>query len=172
MKYTGFMIATLVCTSVCFSAAVKAAPASDSQAIRGILDQACVDMVNGRIDGTTWYFQPDIIVYDLVPPLISNAETVKKGNRKWHAMIDGPFSCKYEDIEVRMLGAKHAFSGSIIYIHAKLKAGGTLAIRMRSTDIWEKTKDGWRAIHEHTSVPMDPVTGKGLFTLPLSTPKD
>ena len=172
MKSAAVMMSTLACAGIFLSTSAMAAPATDAQAIKGILDQACVDMVNKKIDGTTWYFQPDIIVYDLVPPLISNAETVKEGNRRLHSMIDGPFSCKYEDIQIRMLGPKHAFSGSIIYIHAKLKAGGTLAIRMRSTDIWEKTKDGWRAIHEHTSVPMDPVTGKGLFTLPLSTPKD
>jgi hypothetical protein len=63
-------------------------------------------MLNEKVGGTTWYLQFPIIVYDLVPPLISNAEAVKEDNRQWHAMIDGLFGCKYEDIEVRMLGAK------------------------------------------------------------------
>ena len=171
MKYLLFSIATLLCTGVSSSKPTTSAPLADVEAIKDILNTACVDMVNGKIDGTTWYFQPDIIVYDIVPPLISNAETVKEGNRHWHSVIEGPFSCKYEDIQVRMLGAKHAFTGSIIYVHAKLKAGGTFALRMRSTDIWQKTKNGWRAIHEHTSVPFDPATEKGLFTLPLVPPK-
>ena len=125
-------------------------------------------MVNQNIDGTTWYFEPDIIIYDLVPPLISDAKTVQEGNKVLHAIIDGPFNCTYEDIKVRMLGLDYALSGSIIHASAKLKTGANFDMRMRSTDIWERTTNGWRAIHEHTSVPVDPVTGKAFFTLPLN----
>jgi ketosteroid isomerase-like protein len=170
MKYGYVKIAALIGATVAPCNAAIAAPTNDVDAIKTILNTACVDMEKGKIDGTTWYFQPDIIVYDLVPPLISDADTVKEGNRHWHSIIDGPPKCTYEDIQVRMLGSKFAFSGSIIYLNAKLKEGGTLAIRMRSTDIWQKTKGGWRAIHEHTSVPFDPKTAKALFELPLNAP--
>ena len=164
-KLLALFSALLTCTT--FAAPAKH---NDAKVITSILNNACVDMTNKKIDGTTWYFQPDILVYDLVPPLISDAKTVQEGNKLLHSIIDGPFNCKYEDIKVRMLGRNYALSGSIIHASAKLKTGESFDMRMRSTDIWERTKNGWRAIHEHTSVPVDPVSGKAFFALPLNKP--
>ena len=161
------MLALIAALSTC-TACAQLVKHDDAKVIASILNNVCADMVNQNIEGTTWYFEPDIIIYDLLPPLISDAKTVQEGNKVLHAIIDGPFHCTYEDIKVRMLGLDYALSGSIIHASAMLKTGASFDMRMRSTDIWERTKNGWRAIHEHTSVPVDPVTGKAFFTLPLN----
>ncbi|TXK13115.1 nuclear transport factor 2 family protein [Microbacterium hatanonis] len=36
---------------------------------------------------------------------------------------------------------------------------------VRATPIWKRTDRSWKIVHDHESVPWDPVTGQGLTTL-------
>jgi ketosteroid isomerase-like protein len=39
--------------------------------------------------------------------------------------------------------------------------------RMRSTNVYRRTDAGWKVIHEHASIPFDPMTSKVAFGLDI-----
>ena len=41
-----------------------------------------------------------------------------------------------------------------------MKDGSELDITYRATDIWRSIDGRWAVIHEHASMPVDPVTGQ------------
>jgi ketosteroid isomerase-like protein len=48
------------------------------------------------------------------------------------------------------------------------KDGKPGEVTMRVTDVLQKKPAGWKIIHSHISVPVDPKTGQGLMNLAAS----
>ena len=53
-----------------------------------------------------------------------------------------------------------AYSHSIQHLAGTDKQGKKLDLTVRLTDVYKKTRGGWRIIHEHVSVPVDLDSGK------------
>ena len=138
---------------------------NDSHAIRQLVD-GLVDAIRRKdIDGVMSVFSPDVVSFDLGPPLQhGGGETFM---RRWRELFDsyqGPI-----DYEVRGLrisaGDDVAFSYSLNRISGTMKNREQSERWVRWTAGYRKTNGAWLIVHEQVSVPVDIKSGRAVLNL-------
>lgn len=117
------------------------------------------------IDGVMSAFAPEIVSFDLVPPLaFSGREAYRKQWEKLFASYHGRIEYEIRDLSIT---AQHdvAFSHSINRIKGTLKNGQRTDVWLRMTACWRRIDGQWLIQHEHVSVPVDVGGGKALLDL-------
>jgi ketosteroid isomerase-like protein len=129
--------------------------AADEIAIRALID-AFVAAIRARdIGGVMQVFAPEIVSFDLGPPLQHGGEDFE---RRWQALFDthsGPV-----DYEVSALSL--TIGGDIAFSHS-LNRNGQRWVRW--TACYRRIDGWWRIIHEHVSVPADVREGTAVLDL-------
>jgi ketosteroid isomerase-like protein len=118
------------------------------------------------IDRLMSFYGPDIVSFDINPPLrYSGTE------RKRHAWQDvfsiyaaGPLSYDMRELKV-LANGDLAFAHSLNHITGVLANGHTAAMWVRWTVCLERVDDVWRVVHDHVSVPADLAAGKAAVNL-------
>ena len=120
--------------------------------------QVIADIVSAQIrahrardaDAIVAPYAPDALVYDLAPPL-GHHGVDRDEIAAWLATWDGPVELTVRDIEISVDGALAVVTG---LTRMQGEKGGTAHdIWFRSTTCLKQAADGWRIVHEHTSVP-------------------
>jgi ketosteroid isomerase-like protein len=117
------------------------------------------------IDGVMALYAPDIVSFDLGPPLrYAGADKKRRAWQDVFAAFPGPIA-----YEVR--GLKVTTHGELAVVHSLNHISGTLASG-DSTDLWLRWTacfrriDGvWLVVHDHVSVPADVAQGQALLNL-------
>lgn len=126
--------------------------------IRALLDRRGAAAGAKDIDLLLSVFSPDIVYFDIVPPLrYTGLDALRERFTDWFGRWQGPIGQQLRDVEVLM-------SGDVAAAHMLVRASGTMAngievdYWVRVTDICRRTDDGWRITHEHVSLPIDMAT--------------
>jgi uncharacterized protein (TIGR02246 family) len=116
------------------------------------------------IDAVASFFAPDLVSFDLAPPLRYGGADNKR--RRWQEGFTAYRSIAYE---IRDLSV--TTQGSLALVHALNHFEGTLA-NGASTDMWVRwtacfqRMDGvWLIVHDHFSVPADLEHGQAELNL-------
>ncbi|MFI6743120.1 YybH family protein [Nonomuraea sp. NPDC050451] len=111
-----------------------------------------------EIDRLMSHYSPDIVYYDVVPPLqFAGADEVRRNFVRWFDEYDGPIGLETRDLNI-------ATSGDVAFAHmlhldtGTTKNGVDRAIWVRSTVCCRRSNGKWLITHEHISVPIDPQT--------------
>ena len=97
-------------------------------------------------------YASDAVVFNLAPPLAHHGIDVEE-KRAWFDTWDGPVDLEARDFSVTVSG-DFAFCHGFYRMSATQKASGqAVDFWMRETLCLERDGDGWRIVHEHTSVP-------------------
>jgi PhnB protein len=89
-----------------------------------------------------------ILVYDLAPPLVHRGvDMYKEELAEWFATFQGAVGFEVHDLSITA-GDGAAFATSLNRITGKRTSG-----ELRATIGFAKTDGGWKAAHEHFSVP-------------------
>jgi len=136
--------------------------AADKAAIDASV-QSLTRAVNAKdIDGIMAYYAPDssLFVYDVIPPRqYVGADAYRKD---WQGVLDsfsGPLHFAVADWTIET-------AGDFAYAHGTARMTGTgkdgkpVDETIRLTDVYRKIGGKWLVVHEHASVPIDPVTLK------------
>ena len=125
--------------------------AADQIAIRAIFGDRINASFGKVADLAVKHFAPDIVSYDLDPPL-RNLGIDKAALQKWFDTWDGPIGFAMGDLDVKV-GGDVAFAHGLGHMMGT-KTGG------EQVDLWTRVtvglvrRDGaWRIVHEHNSVP-------------------
>jgi ketosteroid isomerase-like protein len=147
----------------CPGAPAQATKADDAAQIKATLEGGCAAFVNGDAAAAMdFYSRSDkLVVFDISPPRSKTYDQVKKTNDDMLAAVDGKPTCEYVSLVPVILDSKFAYSMGVIHTTGKLKSGASFDFNERTTDIWQKIGGKWLIIHEHNSVPVDVMTGKG-----------
>src|SRR5215813_6263406 len=116
------------------------------------------------IDGVTSLYAPDLISFDLAPPLRYFGADGKR--RAWQgafAAFSGPIAYEVRDLNVTTNGDL-ALVHSLNRIQATLP-GGHIDMWLRWTACFRQIDGVWLVVHDHVSVPADPVHGKAVMNL-------
>ena len=148
---------------VAFSIALSANASDNTQDVQRIkaIEHKIVEATT--TDQMMSYCDKDIVMYDFVPPLkYEGFEAV----RAHEASI---FFSKAKDIKAEFLDLDVVVDGNLgvarsIQHFSWTEAGKPRQGTWRLTDIFKKTNGGWKAIHSHISVPIDPKTGQAPLT--------
>lgn len=119
--------------------------------IRALIDDL-VEAVRAKdVDGIMSHYAPDIVTFDLAPPLISSTANAE-GLEAWFATWRDPIGYEVRDLKVTA-------SDDVAFSHALNRLSGT-NIDGEKADIWfrqtlcfRKIRNDWRIAHQHESVP-------------------
>jgi ketosteroid isomerase-like protein len=122
-------------------------------------------MRNKDIDRLMSLYAPDIVYFDLVPPLqYTGSASLRERFLNWFEGWEGPIGMEICDLKV-------SASGEVASAHMLLRASGTrtngreVGYWVRTTNSCERSADGWLITHEHVSLPVDFETGSAVMDL-------
>jgi uncharacterized protein (TIGR02246 family) len=125
---------------------------SDEAQIRQRIEDWAKALRAKDLEGVMSHYSPDLLAFDLAPPLQHRREAVRKGLAEWFPTWDGPIGYEIRDLAVTA-GDDVAFSHSLNRLTGRRTSGETTDVWVRSTVCFRKIAGEWRVVHEHSSVP-------------------
>jgi uncharacterized protein (TIGR02246 family) len=132
---------------------------------KAILDNWAAAVRARDIDQLMALYAPDIVYFDIVPPLrIVGADAVRQNFQRWFdAWKSGIES------EVRHLAAFGSGDAAVAHhLHrtsGTLKNGREVAFWLRVTNGLQRSDGKWLIVHEHVSVPVEFESSKAVMDL-------
>jgi ketosteroid isomerase-like protein len=137
----------------------ETAMASTPSDVRALFDDQREAMHAKDLDRLMALYSPDIVYFDVVPPLRYVGSAALRGRfSRWFDGYQGPIAMEARDLEIRS-------SGDIAVAHWLSRAGGTLqngrtvGVWVRATSCCQRVDHRWLITHEHASVPVDLASG-------------
>ena len=126
---------------------------ADEADIRRIISAWITGLRTKDVDAVMAHAAPDILSFDLAPPLASRgAHRYRKNLESWFPTWDGPIDTEARDLQITM-GDEVAFSTSLNRIGGAKKGGEQTNIWVRVTAGFRKIGGRWMVTHEHVSTP-------------------
>ena len=143
-----------------------AAPhAVDEADIRQRIDKLVQAIRAMDLDGVKPIFAPDIVSFDIEPPLQHvGAEAKWKNWADVFTVYRRPLGYEIHDLMIT-LGEDVAFGHSLNRISGTLKNGNRTDSWVRWTGCFRKIDGNWLIVHDQVSVPIDIESGKALLNL-------
>jgi ketosteroid isomerase-like protein len=117
------------------------------------------------IDGVMSIYAPELVAFDLVPPLqYVGADVYRNHWLEGWSLLQGPMGYEVHDLSITV-GDDVAFTRSLNRSSATLKTGQKTEFWLRWTTCWRKINGKWLIMHMHVSVPFDVATGRAMFDL-------
>jgi uncharacterized protein (TIGR02246 family) len=118
-------------------------------------------------EGVMSLYAPDIVSFDLVPPLRHVGAKAKEKN--WadaFAMFQRPLGYEIRDLTLT-LGDEVAFGHNLNRVSGTLKNGNRTGFSVRWTACFRKIDGNWLNRADQVSVPVDPESGRALLNRAL-----
>lgn len=117
------------------------------------------------IEGVMSLYVPDIVSFDLNPPLrYGGTETKRKAWQAMFATYAGPIGYEVHELKVTAHG-ELAFAHSLNCVSGTLANGHTSEMWVRWTGCFRRVDRIWLIAHDHVSVPADLEHGKAALHL-------
>jgi len=116
-------------------------------------------------EGVMSLYAPDIVSFDVVPPL--RHVGVKAKEKNWahlFVMYQHPLGYEIRDLTLT-LGDDVTFGHSLNRVSRTLKNGNRTNFWLRWTACFRKIDGNWLIAHDQVSVPVDPESGRALLNL-------
>ena len=133
--------------------------------IRQLIDKLVEAVRTMDLEGVNSIYAPDIVSFDIVPPLQHvGAEA------KWKNWVDvftayqRPLGYQTRDLAI-VVGDDVAFGHSLNRISGTLKNGNRTDSWVRWTGCFRKIDGNWLIVHDQVSVPLDVQSGMALRNL-------
>lgn len=133
---------------------------TDEEAIRAVIDAQISAFHRKDAEAAVALLDDDVVAFEMIPPLVMPAEETRSAQAMagWFAGWEGPITIEIRDLVIHV-GGDVAFSHSLNRLAGTRLGGGITDLWMRSTLGFQRTREGWRIVHGHTSVPFDPANG-------------
>jgi len=125
---------------------------SDEAQIRECIHSWTRALHDRDVAGVMAHYTPDVLAFDLAPPLQHTAAQYRHGYEEWFKTWAGPIQCEVRDLEVTV-GGDVAFAHSLNHLSGPRIGGEPTDVWVRATVCFEKVNGRWLASHEHLSVP-------------------
>ena len=117
------------------------------------------------LEGVMSLYAPDIVSFDIVPPLRhAGAKAKEKNWAHLFVMYQRPLGYKIRDLTLT-LGDDVTFGHSLNRVSGTLKNGNRTNFWLRWTACFRKIDGNWLIAHDQASVPVDPESGRALLNL-------
>lgn len=105
----------------------------------------------------------DMLAYDVLPPLRrrGSAEVVKR-TRAWFDGYATDIGYEVHELEVTA-GADVGFCTFLYHVSGTLTTGAEVDMWVRATLGCRRVDGRWLIVHDHESVPFDPLTGQAVL---------
>jgi ketosteroid isomerase-like protein len=138
----------------------------DEAAIRQRLDMLVEAIRTRDLDGVKPIYAPDIVTFDVEPPLQRVGIAGKCEN--W----EGVFTLFQAPVTYEIRGLTIVVGDDVAFTHSLNRLSGTLQNGTWNSGFWvratlclQKIAGTWRIVHDHASVPLDFASGRALLNL-------
>src|SRR5215211_2865230 len=139
--------------------------ATDEADIRQRIDKLAEAIRAMNLEGVMSIYAPDIVSFDIVPPLQHvGAEAKRKNWVDAFAMYQHPLGYEIRDLTITV-GDDVAFGHSLNRISGTLKNGTRSGFWVRWTPCFRKIHGNWLIVHHQASVPFDVESGRAALNL-------
>ena len=139
--------------------------ASDEADIRQRIDKLAEAIRAMDLEGAMSIYAPDIVSFDIVPPLQHvGAEAKRKNWVDAFAIYQRPLGYEIRDFTLT-LGDDVAFGHSLNRVSGTLKNGNRTDFWLRWTACFRKIDGNWLIAHDQVSVPLDLASGRAVRNL-------
>jgi uncharacterized protein (TIGR02246 family) len=133
--------------------------------VRALLDQQNEAIRDKDIDRLMSLFAPDIVYFDVVPPLQFVGAAALRGRfLDWFASFKGPMRIEMRDLRVLASGDS-AVACRLSRARGTLQTGQEVGRWVRATSCCQRSNGGWLVTHEHISMPVDLESGTAVMDL-------
>ncbi|HEX2671486.1 MAG TPA: nuclear transport factor 2 family protein [Polyangiaceae bacterium] len=116
------------------------------------------------IDRVMSLYSPDIVSFDLDPPLRYSGASHKR--HAWEQFFSAFQQVSYEVDEPSITaGADTAFVHSLNHVKGRLPNGQVNDLWVRWTACFQRANADWLIVHDHASVPADVAHGRAVLDL-------
>lgn len=117
------------------------------------------------IDRLMAVYSPDIVYFDVVPPLqIRGTDAVRRNFLRWFEGWKSPIAVEIRDFAI--FGSEDAATAFMLWrTSGTLKDGREVGYWIRATVGCQRSERGWRIAHEHVSLPVDFASGRAAMGL-------
>ncbi|WP_225826497.1 YybH family protein [Streptomyces naphthomycinicus] len=124
--------------------------------IRAFLERRTDAHRSKDIDRAMSFYSPDIVYYDVVPPLrFTGTEEVRRNFERWFDEYEGPIQLETHDMTV-VPGEDCAAAHMLHLDSGQRKSGLQASIWVRESVCLRRSSGIWSITHEHISIPFDP----------------
>lgn len=124
---------------------------ADETAIRALFQRLQAAHAARDADAILACYAPDARLFELAPPLGRRGQH-RAELQAWLDSWDEPVRLEEQGSELDIAGDLAVSTG---YLHFEgAKGGEDQSLWFRSTSVLRRAPDGWRIVHEHSSVPM------------------
>ena len=132
-------------------------PGEDIQ-IRRFMDGLVGALRAKDIDTLMAYYAPDMVTFDLRPPLqVLGVDAYRKNFEAWFASVQGPIDYEIRDLQITASNDV-AFCHSLSHVKSTRTTGAKADYWVRVTSGLRKMDGRWIVTHEHVSMPINIVT--------------
>ncbi len=124
----------------------------DEAQIRACLDDWAKALRAKDVREVMSHYTPDLLAFDLAPPLQHRAEEYRRGFEEWFPTFVGPIGHETRDLRIT-IGDDVAFAHGLNRITGTRTNGPATDIWVRATLCFRKVDGRWLIAHEHISVP-------------------
>jgi uncharacterized protein (TIGR02246 family) len=140
-------------------------PAIDEADIRRRIDNCANALHAMDLEGVMALYAPDIVSFDIVPPLRHvGAEAKRKNWVDVFATYQPPLGYEFRDVTITV-GDDVAFCHSLNRVSGTLRNGQRSETWLRWTACFRKIDGNWLIAHDQVSVPVDFGSGRALLDL-------
>ncbi len=133
--------------------------------IRALVEEWVQSLRDKDLRGLTAPQSSDVVVFDVKPPIrLQGKEAYTKMWEDCLPYMPGPIDYELRDLTV-VAGDDVAFCHSINRMRVKTHSGDTRETWLRATVGFRKIDGEWRIVHEHVSVPFNPMTSQAVLDL-------
>ena len=120
--------------------------------------------------GTMSLYAPDIVSFDIVPPLrYAGADHKRRAWQEAFAAYTGPLAYDVRDLNVTAHG-ELAFGQSLNHVSGTLASGHSSDLWLRWTACFRRIGGVWLVVHDHASVPAHLESGQAAVDLKPQAP--
>jgi len=137
----------------------------DEADIRRRIDSLLTAIRAKDLEGLKWIYAPDIVSFDIEPPLRHlGAEAKWKNWEKVFTIYQAPLGYEIRDFTLTV-GGDLAFGHSLARLIGTTKDGSRTGYWVRWTICLRKVDGNWLITHDQVSVPVDFRNGRALLDL-------
>jgi len=146
-------------------AEMEDAMASSQSQVRALLENRSEAMRAKDIERLMSLYAPDVVYFDLVPPLrYAGAAALRGRFSDWFGRWKSPIGQEISDVNILA-------SDDLAAAHMLIRAGGTLksgqevGYWVRVTNSFRRSNGEWLIVHEHVSLPVALPSGSAAMDL-------
>jgi ketosteroid isomerase-like protein len=139
--------------------------ASTQSEVRALLDSRSEAIRIKDIDRLMSLYAPDIVYFDLVPPLqYAGSDALRGRFLQWFDGWQGSIGMEIHDVKILASGDV-ATASMLIRASGTRKNGREVGYWVRVSNGCQRSNHGWLITHEHISLPVDFESGRAVMDL-------